>query len=134
MSTTTETGRAQPTGRKRGPKPKPRIYLCPQVCRMCGESKPPDAFERHKGGTLRRDCRVCRGEQRKAKMRERYHEDPAYRRFVLDRNRAYAETCRDYLNTYARRYYAEHRDKLCADAREYRRRKAAERASANSSG
>lgn len=60
------------------------------VCRICGQTKEPDAFEiRKQTGTRRRECRACRKEQAKAwqvKNREhlrayqaRWSRDPAVR-------------------------------------------------------
>jgi hypothetical protein len=54
-----------------------------RVCSKCKQEKPIECFGRCKT-SYQSWCKQCTNEANKVRNRQRYHEDPAYRRKLLD--------------------------------------------------
>jgi len=106
-------------------------------CPRCKETKPRTLEYFHKSKT-RKDgmngvCKDCIKEWNR-KQRERYKNDPEYRKKRLEYDRKYKESGKRYLSNnkpknrerareYSKKYNKENREKLNAFSREYRKKK-----------
>lgn len=55
-----------------------------RLCTKCKEEKPVDQFGKKPGG-YQSWCKKCTNEASKVRNKTRYHEDPEYRRTLLDK-------------------------------------------------
>lgn len=86
-----------------------------KVCIKCGELKPHSEYGSRGSGRVRNDCKRCVADYNRA----RYQGSPE----VRAKHKALRDRWRDENPTYHAEYYQDNRDKACAYAAEYSKRK-----------